>query len=78
MKRLALIGAAVLTLAACGGPENTDPREGVVIISEDNCFDGTCHTLQKVCVGLDLYTDLYRTGDDVHRIDKASPECEAK
>jgi hypothetical protein len=70
--------AALLLAAGCGGPENRDPRQGRVVIDEENCFVGGCYTNWKVCTGPDLLIHISAADDPTkgERVFEDSPECD--
>lgn len=76
MKKSLVTVALALALAGCASG-NTDPRDGRVTIDRENCFNGGCYLIYKVCVGPDLYYREVKPGPEVERKFTDSPECEA-
>lgn len=68
---LLLVALSVLTLGACGGPENSDPRLGRVYTEKTSCWT-SCIRSWYVCVGPDLYIHVEDTDD---KTIPNSPKC---
>lgn len=80
VRRVVLLVAVVLLLVGCGGgPENTDPRLGRVVIDSEDCLTGDCYTIWMACTGPDL---LIHNGladeENQERWIEDSPKCEGK
>lgn len=73
--RRAIAGLLALPLLAACGAGNTDPRNGRVTIDRENCFNGGCYLIYKVCIGPDLYYREVKPGPEVERKFTDSAEC---
>lgn len=76
-RSLVAVAAVSLLLVGCGGPENTDPRYGRVVIDEESCLTGDCYVIWKVCMGPDLLIHNTQADDDnQERLVEGHPDCE--
>lgn len=73
---LFIFGATGFLASGCGGEANEDPREGRVIIDQDNCITGSCFSITKVCLGPDMiYRDTRLSKKNRERVVKNDSEC---